>query len=64
MSRSIETPCVQVCVVNHNRTVCIGCGRTLGEIREWRVASESRKAEIVQHAAERLQTTIKVSYDD
>jgi predicted Fe-S protein YdhL (DUF1289 family) len=33
--------------------VCIGCGRLLGEIAEWPVASDRRRREIVGQARER-----------
>ncbi len=33
--RAIATPCVQVCVVDGQSGLCLGCYRTLGEIAGW-----------------------------
>jgi uncharacterized protein len=35
MNRPIRTPCVQVCYVDGESGLCVGCGRTLGEIAKW-----------------------------
>lgn len=34
-SRPIESPCVNVCVMNPAASYCAGCGRTLAEIAGW-----------------------------
>jgi hypothetical protein len=31
----IETPCVSVCVVHPQLSLCVGCGRSLDEIAHW-----------------------------
>ncbi|MEQ1552441.1 DUF1289 domain-containing protein, partial [Sphingorhabdus sp.] len=35
-------------------SVCIGCGRTLGEIAEWGSATASRQHEIVRRSSARM----------
>jgi predicted Fe-S protein YdhL (DUF1289 family) len=32
---TIETPCVQVCIVDPATSLCTGCGRSLAEIAGW-----------------------------
>ena len=29
------TPCVQICKINIELKICIGCGRTIDEITKW-----------------------------
>jgi predicted Fe-S protein YdhL (DUF1289 family) len=33
--RAVATPCVQVCVVDGESGLCLGCFRTLKEIAQW-----------------------------
>jgi len=47
------SPCTGVCRLNPDE-VCVGCGRTLDEIVEWRGAGEARQHAIVAAARERL----------
>jgi uncharacterized protein len=43
--RSIATPCVQVCAVDGESGLCLGCYRTLSEIAGWsRLTDEERAA--------------------
>jgi predicted Fe-S protein YdhL (DUF1289 family) len=48
------SPCVRRCTLD-DEDVCLGCGRTLGEILEWANASLARKLEIRASLPERLQ---------
>ncbi|MFC0241176.1 DUF1289 domain-containing protein [Rhodopseudomonas telluris] len=32
---SIETPCIAVCLIDPQTSLCFGCGRTLPEIARW-----------------------------
>ena len=47
----IKSPCVKIC--NLENGICIGCGRTQDEIREWVIMTDSQREEIM----ERLKTT-------
>lgn len=43
--RPIVTPCVQVCAVDGESGLCLGCFRTLKEIATWgRLGDEERQA--------------------
>lgn len=38
--KAIATPCVQVCIVDPESSLCLGCQRTLMEIAGWSRFSE------------------------
>ena len=46
----VESPCIQVCTLDDNM-VCLGCYRTQDEIRDWLIATDERKLEILQRIA-------------
>ncbi len=48
----IESPCVRNCCLNEH-DICIGCLRTLEEIKEWGQASEQRKREVLEQIKQR-----------
>jgi len=52
----IETPCVKVCVVDPETQLCIGCGRTRGEIAGWLGMAAQERHLIVESLPERLTT--------
>ena len=43
---NIPSPCIKVCTLIDN--YCIGCGRHQDEIREWFIATDQRKIEILK----------------
>lgn len=45
----IESPCVSVCEINPETGFCRGCWRTRDEIKDWRVADEERRLDILEH---------------
>ena len=47
---NIKSPCVKIC--NLENGICVGCGRTQDEIREWVIMTDSQREEIM----ERLKT--------
>ena len=48
--QDIKSPCVKICTLEDG--VCIGCGRTQDEIREWVIMTEVQREKIM----ERLKT--------
>jgi predicted Fe-S protein YdhL (DUF1289 family) len=42
--RSIATPCVQVCIVDGQSGLCLGCYRTLNEIAAWTAFTDAERA--------------------
>ena len=49
----IPSPCVRLCTLD-DADVCVGCGRTLDDIRMWTKMAEPEKAACVDRARERL----------
>jgi predicted Fe-S protein YdhL (DUF1289 family) len=41
--RPIKTPCIQVCAVDPESGLCLGCFRSLGEIAGWVRLSEAER---------------------
>lgn len=45
----VESPCQNVCVVHPDARICVGCHRTIDEIRVWsRLTPEERRAVIAE----------------
>lgn len=45
--RAIETPCVNVCVVDGASGLCLGCYRTLSEIGGWSGLTDEARASVM-----------------
>lgn len=45
--RPIRTPCVQVCVVDGDSGLCLGCLRTLMEIAGWARLTEAERDRVM-----------------
>lgn len=46
----VESPCIGSCCLNE-KDVCMGCLRSLEEIKEWGQATDTRKKEITMRIA-------------
>ena len=55
---AIETPCVQVCVLDPRSGFCIGCGRTGDEIAAWRALSPLARRAVMAGLPERLKSMV------
>jgi len=44
------TPCVSQCKLN-DKNICKGCGRTLEQVRDWRIYSDTKKRQIIRELA-------------
>ena len=44
---TIETPCIKVCIVEHPSGLCLGCGRTLGEIANWTAFTDGERSRVM-----------------
>ena len=51
--RPIATPCVQVCIVDGQSGLCLGCYRTLPEIGGWSRFTDAQRATIMSGLADR-----------
>ncbi|RCV88097.1 DUF1289 domain-containing protein [Vreelandella rituensis] len=58
MPKTIESPCISVCKLSED--LCIGCGRTLEEIRRWKTMQHLEKSLTVKRAEQRLKHITKI----
>ena len=45
--KAIATPCIQVCMVDGQSGLCLGCFRTLPEIAGWSRFSDAERAQLM-----------------
>ncbi|MBV8681951.1 MAG: DUF1289 domain-containing protein [Caulobacteraceae bacterium] len=45
--RAIATPCIQVCVVDGESGLCLGCHRTLAEVAQWTRFTDAERATLM-----------------
>ena len=53
---AIETPCIKVCIVEHNSGLCLGCGRTLGEIANWTAFTDVERSRVMAELPVRIES--------
>jgi hypothetical protein len=53
----LDTPCVNVCLLDAETGLCIGCGRTIEEIARWATMSDRERRAIMAGLPERMQRT-------
>ena len=51
--RAIATPCIKVCIVDPESSLCLGCYRTLMEIGAWARLPEDERARLMAELPER-----------
>lgn len=51
----IETPCTKVCIVEPRSGLCLGCGRTLGEIANWTALTDGERSRIIAELPARME---------
>ncbi len=52
---NVESPCISVCAMDDDTGFCVGCYRTLDEIRGWWDLDNAAKNKVVEAALERQQ---------
>ena len=50
---TIASPCISVCQIDDETGCCIGCYRSMDEIREWPIMSAAEKTEVLTRVAAR-----------
>jgi predicted Fe-S protein YdhL (DUF1289 family) len=50
-----QSPCIRNCCLDDDLT-CLGCFRSLEEIKEWGIVDDHRRRIILQHAKQRRET--------
>ncbi len=51
----VPSPCQQVCRMDQQKSLCLGCWRTLDEIASWSRASTAQRLAIWQQVKQRYQ---------
>jgi len=46
LNAEIKSPCIQICVLKDD--VCVGCHRTIQQIKVWRTLSNEQKKAIIK----------------
>ncbi|HET7649312.1 MAG TPA: DUF1289 domain-containing protein [Gammaproteobacteria bacterium] len=49
---TLPSPCVRNCCLDE-QDICLGCGRSLDEIRDWSASPDPARQQILERAAER-----------
>ncbi|WP_347338215.1 DUF1289 domain-containing protein [Variibacter gotjawalensis] len=50
----IISPCVKICVLDPDSKMCLGCGRTIGEIGNWSRLTDEERRRIMDELPDRL----------
>ncbi|MBC9247365.1 DUF1289 domain-containing protein [Paracoccus sp. 11-3] len=58
----IESPCVNICVIDRREDLCVGCYRSLEEIATWGTMSPAERQAVMERLPNRKQR-IKVKRD-
>jgi uncharacterized protein len=53
-----SSPCIKKCLLDSDRKICLGCGRTPLEIEEWTLYNSREQRDIRLLAKQRLQTQL------
>ena len=51
----METPCVNVCLLDSEVGLCVGCGRTIDEIANWASMTDIERRAIIASLSARLE---------
>lgn len=51
-NNNIKSPCIHVCTKDENG-ICLGCYRSLEEIRAWYKSTDEEKLKIIENAEQR-----------
>jgi predicted Fe-S protein YdhL (DUF1289 family) len=50
----IESPCVNICMLDANTKTCVGCGRTIDEISRWSTMTPADRSRVISELPARL----------
>ncbi len=57
MDSKMKSPCIRYCCLN-DEDICLGCFRSLDEIKQWQSASNKQRQKILDVADKRKQVSI------
>jgi uncharacterized protein len=52
----LETPCINICLLDQDTGACVGCGRTLSEIAQWAAMSDAERRAIMAVLPARMES--------
>ena len=52
--KTVASPCIDLCRLDIEGELCVGCGRTVGEIKIWMPMSDEDKLACIQRGRDRL----------
>ncbi|WP_341317397.1 DUF1289 domain-containing protein [Paraburkholderia sp. IMGN_8] len=50
---AVKSPCIDVCAFDGKSKLCVGCFRTLDEIRGWKKMTDHRRHQVINDRARR-----------
>ncbi|HEY4141752.1 MAG TPA: DUF1289 domain-containing protein [Pseudolabrys sp.] len=50
----IESPCVNICMLDARTETCVGCGRTIDEISRWSTMTPADRSRVMSELPARL----------
>ena len=53
IDHSVPSPCISVCTIDDLNGQCLGCRRTIDEIRDWPILSREEKLSLLDILAQR-----------
>ena len=53
LDTSVPSPCISVCQIDDATGLCLGCRRTIDEIRDWMIMSAAEKTAVLARIAAR-----------
>jgi len=51
----LQTPCVNICLLDQKTGLCVGCSRTIKEIAGWAAMSDAERSRIMQELPARVE---------
>ena len=58
----MDSPCIDICTIDPESGLCVGCSRTPEEISDWNISNNFRKKQILTKTKIRnLKKMIKIS---
>ncbi|NOU05784.1 MAG: DUF1289 domain-containing protein [Hyphomicrobiaceae bacterium] len=52
----MQSPCINICVIDDTAGLCVGCGRTILEIAGWAKMTDAQHTNIMSGLPQRLAT--------
>ncbi len=55
----MESPCVEVCEIDRETGLCLGCGRTIDEIASWAAMTSAERRRVMAELPTRKTALVK-----